>query len=188
MPLPSEKAGFSRRHAALLAFVLGNLALVLAFPPCDYLSLAHRGLPSFDGFYPFFDIPAGRRVNQDFLALEIFVILINGCIGWLLVNHSSGPLAYSRMTQGLLYFLGLNLLLIMLFPPFSDYRSISRSFLPSFEGFYFVFGDNSQRRLVDEVLYLEISMLLANAALIWLIIRESAYQDRLLDRRTPKAL
>lgn len=188
MPLPFKKAGFSKRHAALLAFVVGNLALVLAFPPCDYLSLAHRGLPSFDGFYPVFDIPLNRRINQDFLALEIFVILINGCIGWLLVNHVSGPRAYSRLTQGLLCFLVINLILIMLFPPFSDYRSISRSFIPSFEGFYFVFGDNSQRRLVDEVLFLEVSMLLANAALIWLIIRESDFQDRLLERHSPKAL
>jgi hypothetical protein len=186
MPLPSLKAGFDKRLAVLLALVIGNLALVLAFPPCDYLSLAHRGLPTFDGFYPLLDIPINRKINEDFLVLEILVILINACLGWLLINHSSGPKAYSRLTQGLLCFLGLNLILIVLFPPFADYRSLSRSFIPSFEGFYFVFGDNSQRRLVDEVLFLEVAMLLANAALIWLIMRESDFQARMLEHHQPK--
>jgi hypothetical protein len=188
MPLPFLNTGLRTRYAVLLALVVGNLALVLAFPPCDYLSLAHKGLPTFDGFYPFYDIPVNRRVNSDFLALVILVILINACLGLLLLNHSSGPKAYGRLTRGLICFLGLNLVLVMLFPPFSDYRSLSRSFIPSFEGFYFVFGDNSQRRLVDEVLFIEIAMLLANAALIWLIMRESDFQERMLDQRQPKGL
>jgi hypothetical protein len=186
MPLPFLKAGLRTRHLILLAFVIGNLGLVLTFPPCDYISLAHRGLPTFDGFYPVFNLPVNRIVNSDFLALEILVILINGCLGFLLINHSSGPQAYGRLTRGLIGFLVLNLFLIILFPPFADYRSISRNFIPSFEGFYFVFADNSQRRLVDEVLFLEIAMLLANAALVWLIIRESDFQEHLLEQRMPR--
>ena len=181
------KTGPSKAHVILLAFVVGNLALVLLFPPCDYLSLAHQWLPTFDGFYFAFDVPLNRRVNQDFLTLEVLVILINGCLGWLLINHASGPNAYGRITRGLIGFLILNLMLVMLFPPFSDYRALSRSMIPSFEGFYFVFGDNSQRRLVDEVLYIEIAMLLANAALVWLIVRENDMQDLLLERRTQDA-
>ncbi|MDE2598361.1 MAG: hypothetical protein KGL40_01925 [Rhodocyclaceae bacterium] len=165
--------------------MLGNLALVLLFPPCDYLSLAHQWLPAFDGFYFALDLPLNRRINQDFLTLEVLVILINGSLGWLLINHARGIDTRGRMTRGLIGFLILNLMLVMLFPPFSDYRSLSRSVIPSFEGFYFVFGDNSQRRLVDEVLYIEIAMLLANAALVWLIIRESDMQDEMLERRRP---
>ena len=188
MPLPFVKAGLRTPYAVLLALVIGNLVLVLAFPPCDYMSLAHKGLPTFDGFYPFFDIPANRRINADFLALIILVILINGCLGLLLLNHAGGPRAYGRLTRGLICFLALNLVLILLFPPFADYRSLSRSFIPSFEGFYFVFGDNSQRRLVDEVLFIEITMLLANAALIWLIMRESDYQERMLEQRQVRPL
>jgi hypothetical protein len=171
----------------LLALVVGNLALILGFPPCDYLSLAHKGLPTFDGFYPFFDIPSNRRINTDFLALEILVVLINACLGLLLLNHASGPQAYGRFTRGLICFLGINLVLVILFPPFADYRSLSRSFMPSFEGFYFVFADNSQRRLVDEILFIEIAMLLANAALVWLIMRESDFQERMLQQRYPKS-
>lgn len=185
MLLPSLKTGSSKAHVILLAFVICNLALVLLFPPCDYLSLAHRGLPTFDGFHFVFDLPVNRRINEDFLVLEAVVILVNGCLGWLLINRSSGPNAYGRFTRGLIGFLIINLVLIMLFPPFSDYRSISRSFIPSFEGFYFVFGDNSQRRLVNEVLFIEFAMLFANAALVWLIIREGELQERLLERYRP---
>lgn len=186
MPLPFLKTGLRTRYAVLLAIVIGNLLLVLAFPPCDYISLAHRGLPTFDGFYPIFNLPPNRRINSDFLMLIILVILINGCLGWLLIKHAEGAEAYGRLTRVLICLLGVNLLLILLFPPFADYRSISRSFIPSFEGFYFVFGDNSQRRLVDEVMMIEIAMLLANAALIWLIIRESDYQERMLEQRKAK--
>lgn len=188
MPLPFLKTGLRTPYAVLLALVVGNLALVLAFPPCDYLSLAHKGLPTFDGFYPFFDIPANRRINADFLALIILVILINGCLGLLLLSNTDRATAYGRLTRGLICFLGINLVLIMLFPPFADYRSISRSFIPSFEGFYFVFGDNSQRRLVDEILFIEVAMLLANAALVWLIVRESDFQDRMLEQAPPRPL
>lgn len=183
MPQPLLKTGLRTRYVVLIALVIGNLALVLAFPPCDYLSIAHHGLPTFDGFYPIFNLPPNRQINSDFLMLVILVILINGCLGWLLIGHTKGPNAYGKFTRLLICLLGINLLLILLFPPFADYRSISRSFFPSFEGFYFVFADNSQRRLVDEVLTIEIVMLLANAALIWLIIRESAYQDRMLEQR-----
>ena len=185
MPLPFLKTGLSTRYAVLLALVIGNVLLVLVLPPCDYLSIAHKGLPTFDGFYPVFDIPPNRRINTDFLALIILVILINGGLALLLLKHASGPNAYGRLTRGLIYFLGINLVLVMLFPPFADYRSLSRSFIPSFEGFYFVFGDNSQRRLVDEVLFIEITMLLANAALVWLIMRESDFQERMLEQRSP---
>lgn len=181
MPPILSAPGLRAGRFVLLALIVGNLGLVLAFPPCDYLALAHHGLPTFDGFYPAFAIPVNRRINQDFLSLEILVILINGCLGWLLANHASGPRAYSRLTRGLIVCLVLNLTLIMLFPPFSDYRSLSRTFIPSFEGFYFVFGDNTHRRLVDEVLYIEIAMLLANAALVWLIVRESNFQQDLLE-------
>ncbi|HWT55172.1 MAG TPA: hypothetical protein VN066_10200 [Rhodocyclaceae bacterium] len=176
------KTGLSKAHVILLIFVVGNLAVVALFPPCDYLALAHPSLPTFDGFHPVFDLPVNRRINQDFLALEGLVVLINGCLGWLLINHASGPNAYGRITRGLILFLILNLILVVLFPPFADFRSLSRDFIPSFEGFYWVFGDNSRRRLVDEILFIEIAMLLANAALVWLIVRESNLQDKLLSR------
>lgn len=181
------KTGLSKAHVILLTFVVSNLALVLLFPPCDYLSLAHRGLPTFDGFHFFFDLPVNRRVNGNVLALEIIVVLINGCLGCLLLNHLSGPDAYGRFTRCLIGFLILNLSLAILFPPFSDYRMLDRNFIPSFEGFYFIFGDNSQRRLVDEILFMEIAMLLANTALIRLIVREGDLQEKMLAQYMPDA-
>lgn len=179
------KTGLSKAHVILLAFVVGNLALVLLFPPCDYLALAHHGLPTFDGFYFLLDLPLNRRINSNVLAIEIMVVLINGCLGWLLLNHLHGPKAYGRFSRCLIGFLILNLSLAILFPPFSDYRMLSRNFIPSFEGFYFIFGDNSQRRLVDEILFIEIAMLLANAGLIWLIVRESNLQEKMLAQHMP---
>jgi|SRR5690606_29844225 len=176
------KTGPSKAHVILLAFVAGNLALVLLFPPCDYLALAHRGLPTFDGFYFLLDLPANRRVNDNVLVLEMVVILINGCLGWLLLEHMRTPAARNRAVRYLIGFLILNLSLAILFPPFSDYRMLSRDGLPSFEGFYFIFGDNSRRRLVDEILFLEIAMLLANASLIWLIMRERELQEKMLEQ------
>lgn len=172
----------TRLHAILLAFVIGNLALVLAFPPYDYLSLAHQNLPTFDGFYPCFDVPANRRLNADFLTLEVLAVLINGCLGWLFINRSGKQQATSWLSRGLLCFVAINLALIMLFPPFADYRMINRSFIPSFEGFYFLFADNTSRRLVDEILFLEIAMLLVNASLAWMILRENDFQAHLLKR------
>ena len=179
------KTGPSKAHVILLAFIAGNLALVLLFPPCDYLALAHHGLPTFDGFYFLLDLPLNRHINGNVLVLEILVVLINGCLGWLLLKHMHGPKAYGRFTRCLIGLLILNLSLAILFPPFSDYRMLSRNFIPSFEGFYFIFGDNSQRRLVDEILFIEIAMLLANAALTWLIVRESDLQERMLAQHMP---
>ena len=44
--------------------------------------------------------------------------------------------------------------------------------MPTFEGFYFVFADNTQRQLVPQILYLEIAVLLANAGLLMLFLKE----------------
>lgn len=174
------KTRLGKAHVILLALIAGNLAIVLLFPPCDYVSIAQRTLPTFDGFHFLLDLPDNRRINSSFLALEVIVVLINGCLGWLLLKRTGTAEGGSRLSRWLIGFLILNLTLIMLFPPFSDYRMLSRDLMPSFEGFYFVFADNSQRHLADEVLFLEITMLLANAALIWLIVREGDLQKKML--------
>ena len=172
-----------KAHVTLLGLIAGNLAIVLLFPPCDYVSIVQRALPTFDGFHFLLDLPDNRRINSSFLALEVIVVLINGCLGWLLLKRTATADGGSRLSRWLIGFLILNLTLIMLFPPFSDYRMLSRDLMPSFEGFYFVFADNSQRHLADEVLFLEITMLLANAALIWLIVREGDLQQKMLEDR-----
>ncbi|HTJ96666.1 MAG TPA: hypothetical protein VL381_04295 [Rhodocyclaceae bacterium] len=169
----------SRSRAILLAFVAGNLALVLAFPPHDYISLQYRNVPTFEGFFPWFMAQPNHQVNFDFLSLELLVVLLNGGIGYLLTGLSmvNAPVHTRRMRK-LLIFVACNLILILLFPPFADYRSISTNFIPSFEGFYFVFANNSTRHLVSELLFMEIAMLLVNAGLVWLILKESALQTQ----------
>jgi hypothetical protein len=175
----SHPPGQRTAYILLLVFICANLLLVVFFPPCDHLSQSKSTLPTFDGFYPLFSIPANSRINESFLTLEILVILINGGVGWLLITHKYTAPLQSRTSRGLLYFLAFNLTATLLFPPFSGSSALSASFMPSFEGFYFVFADNSSRHLVDEILFLEIAMLLANAALIWLIMRESKLQETL---------
>ena len=45
--------------------------------------------------------------------------------------------------------------------------------MPSFDGFYFLFGEHAQRALVTPILYLEVILVLVNGALLWLLFRRS---------------
>jgi hypothetical protein len=61
--------------------------------------------------------------------------------------------------------------------------------LPTFEGFYFIFGDNPMRQIVSSILYIEVALILVNGALLWLVFRDkteaelSAEQMRDLAKR-----
>jgi type II secretory pathway component PulF len=65
----------------------------------------------------------------------------------------------------------LNLLLALLFPPFQNHYVSSKALLPSFDGFYFVFGDNSMRVVVAAMLWIEVVFILVNGAMLWLLFR-----------------
>jgi hypothetical protein len=152
-----------------------NVALMLLFPPYDYISLQRGNVPTFDGFYFVFGDHANRIANTDFLALEIIVILINACIAWLLLRprptgRASGGV--TRYQRGVLWLVALNLILVVLFPPFQNYSAITKAALPSFEGFYFLFADNSQRHLVASILYIEVALVLINGGILWLLFRK----------------
>lgn len=157
-----------------LAVIALNLMLVLLFPPYDYVSLQRGNVPTFDGFYFVFGNNPNRVANTDFLTLEILVVLINACIAWLLLHDrpigkaQPGGNLYQR---GVLAVVAVNLMLVVLFPPFQNYAAITKAALPTFEGFYFLFGDNSQRQLVASILYIEVALILANGALLWLILK-----------------
>ncbi len=150
-----------------------NLLLVCLFPPYDYLSM-QRGVPTFDGFHFVFGEHANQRMNTDLLAIEVIVLLINACIAWLLLRERPIGQALpggNRYQRGVLWFVALNLILIALFPPFQNYAAISKATLPSFEGFYFLFADNSQRQLVGAILYLEACLVLINGGILWLLLK-----------------
>jgi hypothetical protein len=45
--------------------------------------------------------------------------------------------------------------------------------LPSFDGFYFIFGDHGKRTIVTQLLYLEVIFVLTNGAIMWLLFRKT---------------
>ena len=63
---------------------------------------------------------------------------------------------------GVLGLVAVNLVLILLFPPFEYFSAITKAALPTFEGFYFLFGDNSQRQLITAILYIEVALVVIN--------------------------
>jgi len=180
-----------------LVLVVANLALLLIFPPYDYISLQRGNIPTFDGFHFAFGSHQSRVVNANFLALEIIVVLINACIAMLLlrnppVRQRRSP-GGNRQQRAVLALVAINLVLILLFPPFEFFAAISKAALPSFEGFYFLFGDNSQRQMVTTILYIEVALVIINGGLLWLLLRDkgpeevSAEQIRALAQRVSAA-
>jgi heme/copper-type cytochrome/quinol oxidase subunit 2 len=164
----------NKRQTIALAIAVADLVLVLLFPPFDYLSLQHGNVATFDGFYFAFGAHPNRAINSDFLTLEVIVLLINACIAGLLLRER--PLARkiggNRYQRGVLWVTAINLIVALLFPPFENYKAISHATVPTFEGFYFVLADNSQRQLVSTILDIEIALMLANGGLLWLLLKD----------------
>ena len=145
-----------------------NVLLMLLFPPYDYFS-PYNNVPNFDGFLPWFGDHPNRVINSAFLSIEIFTVLVNATIAWLLLGERAR--LRRRLDRQNLVLLGvaLNLLLALLFPPFQDHYIASEALLPTFDSFYFVFGDNSMRAVVTTILWLEVIFILLNGAILWLL-------------------
>jgi hypothetical protein len=62
---------------------------------------------------------------------------------------------------------------IVLFPPFESVFAVANAALPTFEGFYFLFGRRPNHVIVTTLLYIEVIFVLINCALAWLIFRRS---------------
>lgn len=162
----------NRAQVIAIAIAVANLALVTLFPPFDYLSLQRGNVPTFDGFYFAFGNLPNRVINDDFLTLEAIVVMINLAIAWLLLrDRPVGQRAPggNRYQRAVLWVVALNLILAVLFPPFQNFAAITQAALPSFEGFYFLFGDNTQRQLVAPILYIEVCLILVNGGILWLL-------------------
>ena len=172
----------TRQQRIAAGVVLANLALALMFPPYDYVSLQRGNIPTFGGFDFVFGAHHNQVVNEPYLTLEIFVILINAAIAWLLLRQkpaSATTRKKLRYQHGILLIVAFNLVLMLLFPPFENYAAITRAALPTFEGFYFVFGDNSQRQIVTTILYIDIALVLINGGLLWLMFRGRGQPQKL---------
>jgi len=120
-------------------------------------------------------------ISADLLIIEIVVVTVNLAIAWLLLTDK--PAGHARRKMGLqnasLLFTGINLVLIvlivpiLLFPPMESVFAVTKAAITTFEGFCFIFAQKPAHVIVDTLLYLEISFIMANGAFLWLIFRES---------------
>lgn len=160
-----------------LFLAAANLVLVWLFPPFDYISQARANIATFDGFAWAYDARPNYVINRSFLQLEIFVVLLNAAIAWMLLRDrpavaadAKKPVDWQRIV---LFGVGINLLLVLLFPPMENYFAVTRAALPSFDGFYFLFGDHGARAIVPQILYIEVVFILINGAMLYLLLRKS---------------
>ena len=169
-----------------MLFAAANLVLVGLFPPYDYVSMLLGNVPTFDGFYFVLAREPHQQVNLSFLTLEIIVVLTNACIAFLMLRSnprtgvkSAVGNSRQRATLGLV---GINLVLVVLFPPFENISAITKAALPTFEGFYFILGDNPMRQIVTPILYIETALILINGALLWLVFRDKTQSELARDQ------
>jgi hypothetical protein len=172
----------NKQQIVVLVAALANVALLLLFPPYDYVSVARNNVPTFEGFHFYFSDHGNSVLNWNFLQIALFVVLVNGAIGWLLLRDRKAPdegeprrnIDWQRVV---LFGTGVNLVLVLLFPPFQNYYAVTGATLPSFDGFYFLFGDHSKRTLVLPILYLQVVFVLVNGGLLWLVLRRTRSDD-----------
>ena len=151
-------------QVTVLIAALANLALMLIFPPFNSQSMLRAGPASFDAFYPVFDAPVSATLNSGLLYLEIFSVLVNAVLAWLLLQGApQEPFRPRVRWQSVLQWLVVaNLLLILLFPPFETQPD------RAFEGFRFALGGSVQRGIFLPFLFLELFLLALDAAVLWL--------------------
>lgn len=163
----------NRTQSIALAIAVANLLLITLFPPIDQFSVASSSIPVFAGFYFILSKPPLSEINGPLLAIEIVVVLVNLAIAWLLLADKQGN---NKSRLGLqnaaLLFTGINLVLMLLFPPMESVFALTKAAIPTFEGFFFIFAQKPAHVIVETLLYLEISFILVNGAFLWLIFRE----------------
>jgi len=65
-----------------------------------------------------------------------------------------------------------NLVLMLLFPPFESVFAVTNAALPNFEGFYFIFSQKPNHTIVATILYIEVTFILVNGGLFWLMFKQ----------------
>jgi len=163
----------NRYQKIALTLFAGNLLLILLFPPVNEFTITGSALPVFSGFRFVGDAGPRTVLNESFLTLEVLVLLANAGIAWLLLRDRQ-PGARPRrlgLQNAVLLVTGINLVLVLLFPPFESVFQITRATIPTFEGFYFLFDHKPMHVIVTTLLYIEVFFILANGALFWLLFR-----------------
>jgi len=87
--LRDRAAGTARRRlsfqSAVLVFTGANLVLTLLFPPFESVfALTNATLPTFEGFYFIFFQKPSHIIVTSLLYMEVFFILVNGGLLWLI--------------------------------------------------------------------------------------------------------
>jgi hypothetical protein len=149
-----------------------NLVAILLFPPFDSFSFTDTKWPIFSGFHFRFAHEPNEQINSDVLFLEIVVLLVNIGIAWLLLRDAkNGTVTKGRFNyqNAILLVVAANLTLILLFPPFQFLYAVTSAFLPTFQGFYFIFMAGPMMTIVTPIMYLEVVFVLLNGAILWLL-------------------
>jgi uncharacterized membrane protein len=169
----------NRLQKIALLVAAGNLAVILLFPPFDTYSFTAPLIPIFAGFHPIFSRVASETINSSLLFLETAIILINASIAWLLLQPSPPSATRRRIDyqHATLLVVAVNLVLLLLFPPFENYQEVTLAILPSFQGFYFIFTPHPDMTIVSTMLYLEVIFVLINGGILWLLFRKKKEPD-----------
>lgn len=163
----------------IIIVALIDALVMILFPPFNSQPFA-RGMPgSFEGYYPLFNAFSGKPVNTVLLTLQLMFVGANALAAWLVLqtkmHHEDIP--SFRYMEGIAWFVGLNLVLIFLFPPFEPYQSLQKHAGGTFDSFYFIFGDRSKRPFYLPMLQLEIMWVMINALALWLLFNAVKRND-----------
>lgn len=179
----------NRYQLTVLVAAFANLALLLLFPPFDNRPSQGMGPASFDSFCPMFAAPENGIVNTGLLYLETLPVLVNAAIAWLLLEgrqrRSLPSIRWQTVLQGLV---AIDVLLMVLFPPYET-RPIALGFGDrTFEGFNFVLSGGPQRGIFVPLLYMELSLLAVNTAALWVAFWRVArgYEAEFVDAEREK--
>jgi len=154
---------------------LCNVIFLLLFPPYDSLTASEANALIFAGFNFVFSRSSNEVINTDVLFLEMVVLSVNVAIAWLLMrdnNDTADTKRFFTAQNSILLMVGINLTLILLFPPFEYVYAVTRAILPTFQGFYFIFSADPLFTIITPILYLEVVFVLVNGALLWLFFRK----------------
>ena len=157
-----------------------NLAVLLLFPPIDSFSYTDTKALVFAGFHFIFTLSVNEIINGDVLFLEIVVLLVNVGVAWLLLRDGeniSGAKRRFNFQNTILLVAAVNLLVILLFPPFEYFYAITKALLPTFQGFYFIFMAGPMLAIVTPLLYLEVIFVLFNGGVLWLLFNRKKSQE-----------
>ncbi|MGH8641315.1 MAG: hypothetical protein ACRET6_06375 [Burkholderiales bacterium] len=164
----------NRHQRVAVAIAAVNLLVILLFPPFDYVSIATVFPPAFSGFYFAFSPPLYGQINSNLLTLEVMVVLGNAGIAWLLLRDRTSAAEKPKLSlqNAVLIATGANLILMLLFPPFTTVYTLTNPVPPMFEGFYFVFNQDPNHAIFIGMLYIELAFILVNGGLFWLSFNE----------------